>query len=127
MGVAEAFLSSGANVHIISRSQQSLDSALSILKGEYPNPELTISGSTSDVLNESEITQELLKVAPVDHIVYTAVDKRIRGPIGEVDVADAQELFGVKFWGQVGVAKGTVLDHSVRTHSYILYLLFAST
>ena len=63
----------------------------------------------------------------MDHIVYTAVDKRIRGPIGEVDVADAQELFGVKFWGQVGVAKGTVLDHSVRTHLYILYLLFAST
>ena len=65
-----------------------------------------ISGSTSDVRDEAAITAALRALAPVDHIIYTAVDARIRGPIGALDIADAKDLFGVKFWGQVAVAKG---------------------
>lgn len=105
LGVAEAFLSSGAHVHIIGATAANLAAALALLKDEYPDPALSITGATSDVLDESAITDALRAVAPVDHIVYTAVDARIRGPVGGVDIASAQALFGVKFWGQVAVAK----------------------
>ena len=106
LGVAEAFLSFGANVHIIGFTQPNIDKALSLLRSEYPDPSLTISGGTADVRDEQSITEALRALAPVDHVVYTAVDARIRGPIADEDIGKSQELFGVKFWGQVAVAKG---------------------
>ena len=111
LGVAEAFISSGAHVHIIGATAANLAAALALLKDEYPDPALSITGATSDVLDESAITNALRSIAPVDHIVYTAVDARIRGPIGGVDIPSAQALFGVKFWGQVAVAKGALFRH----------------
>lgn len=106
MGVAEAFLSFGAHVHIIGSTQANLDKAIALLKEEYPDTTLSITGGTADVRNEENITNALRSLAPVDHIVYTAVDSRIRGPIADEDIGKAQDLFGVKFWGQVAVAKG---------------------
>ncbi len=97
LGVAEAFLSYGAHVHIIGFNQSSVTDAVNLLSNEYPDA-LSITGSTSDVRNESQIVEDLLKLAPVDHIVYTAVDARIRGPIADEDIEKSQELFGVKFW-----------------------------
>jgi hypothetical protein len=93
-------------VHIIGFTQANIDKAIFLLKDEYPDPNLVITGSTSDVRDETAITEALRAVAPVDHIVYTAVDARIRGPIGQQDIEAAKSLFGVKFWGQVAVAKG---------------------
>ncbi|EKM56833.1 uncharacterized protein PHACADRAFT_254167 [Phanerochaete carnosa HHB-10118-sp] len=105
LGVAEAFLSSGAHVHVIGYTAANVDKAVSLLKEEYPDPSLSISGSTSDARDEAAITEALRQLAPIDHIVYTAVDARIRGPISALDIANARELVGVKFWGQVIVAK----------------------
>ena len=85
LGVAEAFLSFGANVHIIGFTQPNIDEALSLLRSEYPDPSLTISGGTADVRDEQGITEALRALAPVDHVVYTAVDARIRGPIADED------------------------------------------
>jgi len=111
LGVAEAFLSYGAHVHIIGFNQSSVTDAVNLLSNEYPDA-LSITGSTSDVRNESQIVEDLLKLAPVDHIVYTAVDARIRGPIADEDIEKSQELFGVKFWGQVAVAKA-IAKHNI--------------
>lgn len=41
----------------------------------------------------------------LDHIVFTSVDRIIRGPLEHTDIQRVQELFGVKFWGSVVVAK----------------------
>ncbi|KIP02150.1 hypothetical protein PHLGIDRAFT_50531, partial [Phlebiopsis gigantea 11061_1 CR5-6] len=112
LGVAEAFLSFGAHVHLIGFTTASVQNAVKLLKEEYPDPALEIVGSTSDVRDEAAITESLRVLAPVDHIVYTAVDARIRGPIGALDIADAKDLFGVKFWGQVAVAKA-IANHDV--------------
>ncbi|KLO05169.1 NAD(P)-binding protein [Schizopora paradoxa] len=114
LGVAEAFLSYGAHVHIIGFSERSVIVAVDLLSEEYPDSHASslISGSTSDVRDESRITEALLKLAPVDHIVYTAVDARIRGPIAEEDIKLSQDLFGVKFWGQVAVAKA-IAKHDI--------------
>lgn len=104
LGVAEAFLSSGASVSIIASTQASLDAAATLLASEYPGT--TVDGRIADVRDEEAITAAVRALAPVDHIVYTAVDKRIRGDIKDLDIDDAKFLFGVKFWGQVAVAKG---------------------
>ncbi|TDL19694.1 NAD(P)-binding protein [Rickenella mellea] len=120
LGVAEAFLASGASVHIIGRTAAHLHNALALLKDEYVptkeegTPVLTVEGEVSDVTDEDKITASLRAVGPVDHVVYTAVDGRIRGPIGKVDIERDQDLFGVKFWGQVTVAKAIANYHIIK-------------
>lgn len=104
LGVAEAFLSYGARVHIISSTFESVKNALNLLTEEYPDA-LSLNAGVSDVRDESRIAEDLLQLGKVDHIVYTAVDARIRGPIADEDIQKSQDLFGVKFWGQVAVAK----------------------
>jgi len=110
LGVAEAFLSSGASVSIISSTQASLNAATSLLLAEYPGS--IVGGRTADVRDEDAIAAVLREFAPVDHIVYTAVDDRIRGSIGDQDINEAKGLFGVKFWGQVAVAKA-IANHDI--------------
>jgi NAD(P)-dependent dehydrogenase (short-subunit alcohol dehydrogenase family) len=44
--------------------------------------------------------------APVDHIVFSGVDKIIRGKLEDLNLDDAKHLFGVKFWGAVTIGKG---------------------
>jgi hypothetical protein len=62
-----------------------------------------------DVRNEAAFVQLLQKLAPVDHIVFSGVDKIIRGALENLNLEDAKHLFGVKFWGAVTVGKGKVL------------------
>ncbi len=54
---------------------------------------------------------ELLRsMAPVDHIVFSGVDKIIRGKLEDLDLDEAKHLFGVKFWGSVVIGKGMYLN-----------------
>jgi len=104
--VAEAFLSFGAQVVIVASTEKSLSSATSLLRSEFPSS--SIDSQIADVTVEENITQALRKISTngvIDHIVYTAVDARVRGPIADEDIEKAKDLFGVKFWGQVAVAK----------------------
>ena len=49
---------------------------------------------------------EVLKsLAPIDHIIFSGVDKIIRGKLEDLELDDAKHLFGVKFWGAVVVGK----------------------
>ncbi|RMD40854.1 hypothetical protein DV735_g4285, partial [Chaetothyriales sp. CBS 134920] len=58
-----------------------------------------------DVRDEAHYTQTLLSLAPVDHIVFSAVDTIIRGKLADQDLDAAKHLFGVKFWGAVLTGK----------------------
>lgn len=62
-----------------------------------------------DVRQEEAFVEVLRKLAPVDHIVFSGVDKIIRGKLEDLNLDDAKYLFGVKFWGAVTVGKGKVL------------------
>jgi len=55
----------------------------------------------------------LQSLAPVDHIVFSSVDKIIRGQLEDLNLDDAKYLFGVKFWGSVVVGK------AVKKHNLI--------
>jgi hypothetical protein len=62
------------------------------------------------VRNEDAFVDVLRKLAPVDHIVFSSVDRIIRGRLEEMDLEEAKWLFGVKFWGAVVVGKGEFCD-----------------
>jgi NAD(P)-dependent dehydrogenase (short-subunit alcohol dehydrogenase family) len=101
-GAAQAFLSSGARVTIISSNQGKLDAALARLS----TINASVKGVVSDVRDEAAFTQTLRDLAPIDHLVFSAVDNIIRGKLTEQSLDDAKHLFGVKFWGAVTCGKG---------------------
>lgn len=67
-------------------------------------------GEVGDVRDEKSFVELLTSLAPVDHIVFSGVDKIIRGNLEDLDLDDAKNLFGVKFWGAVVIGKG------IRSH-----------
>ena len=99
-GAAQAFLEVGAHVTILSSSLERVNDAVKHL--DSPN----VQGKVADARDEENLTQALLSLAPLDHIVFSSVDKIIRGPLADADLDEAKHLFGVKFWGSVIVGKG---------------------
>ena len=93
-------LDAGAIVTIISSSQDNVDKALSRLNNSNAQ------GRVGDVRDEEGFTKLLLSLAPLDHIVFSGVDKIIRGPLADANLDEAKHLFGVKFWGSIVVGKG---------------------
>jgi hypothetical protein len=69
-------------------------------------------GLVGDVRNEMAFTEVLKSLAPIDHLVFSGIDRIIRGKLETMDLEEAKHLFGVKFWGAVIVGKGESLLHS---------------
>lgn len=67
-----------------------------------------------NVRDEASYTDAIKSLAPVDHFVYSGVDKIIRGAIAEADLEEAKHYFGVKFWGSAMTGKSR---HSRRIRS----------
>jgi hypothetical protein len=59
------------------------------------------------VRDEAAFVEVLKGLAPVDHIVFSSVDRIIQGKLEDMDLEEAKWLFGVKFWGAVVVGKST--------------------
>ncbi|KAH8659358.1 hypothetical protein BGZ60DRAFT_415105 [Tricladium varicosporioides] len=108
-GAAQAFLEAGSHVTVISSNQDRVNTSIERLK-EYSS---NITGAVADVRNEDEFVSVLKSLAPFDHIVYSSVDKIIRGPLENLELEDAKFLFGVKFWGAV------ILGKAVKKHNLI--------
>lgn len=92
---------------IVSSSQDNIDAA--IAKANNPN----LTGKVGNVRDEASYTEVLRSLAPVDHLIYSGVDKIIRGAIADADLEDAKHYFGVKFWGSAmtGKSKWKVMLH----------------
>ena len=65
--------------------------------------------------DEAAFVEVLRGLAPVDHIVFSSVDRIIRGKLEDADLEEAKWLFGVKFWGAVVVGKGQSLTFDEKT------------
>ncbi|CAI4213893.1 unnamed protein product [Parascedosporium putredinis] len=98
-GAAQAFLDAGASVVVISSSEDRVAEAVRRL--DHPKVE----GKAGDVRNEEAFTALLQSLAPLDHIVFSGVDKIIRGALADANLDDAKHLFGVKFWGSIVIGK----------------------
>lgn len=99
-GAAQAFIDAGSKVTVISSNHSRVDEAVKRLGS--PNA----SGTVGNVREEESFIEVLKGLAPVDHIVFSGVDKIIRGKLEELNLDDAKFLFGVKFWGAVTIGKG---------------------
>ncbi|KAF4632311.1 hypothetical protein G7Y89_g5816 [Cudoniella acicularis] len=114
-GAAQAFLEDGALVTVISSNAERVTTAVSRLRESSPNLlENSILGAVADVRDEDAFVAVLQGIGKVDHIVFSSVDKIIRGPLENLVIEDAKWLFGVKFWGSV------VLGKAVKKHNLIL-------
>ncbi|KAK0652733.1 oxidoreductase [Cercophora newfieldiana] len=109
-GAASLLLAAGANITIISSSQSNIDSAISRLGGAGPN----LQGLVGDVRDEAAFTQLLVSIAPLDHLVFSSVDRIIRGALADADLEEAKFLFGVKFWGSFVVGKALAKHDIVK-------------
>ncbi|TVY14722.1 Short-chain dehydrogenase/reductase ATR9 [Lachnellula arida] len=98
-GAAQAFIDAGSKVTVLSSNQGRVDEAVKRL--DSPN----VSGIVGNVREEESFIEVLKGLAPVDHIVFSGVDKIIRGKLEELNLDDAKFLFGVKFWGAVTIGK----------------------
>ncbi|KAF2811243.1 NAD(P)-binding protein [Mytilinidion resinicola] len=105
-GAAAAFLAAGARVTVISSNAARVADAVKRLDSPHA------AGEVGDVRDEAAFVALLQKLAPVDHVVFSGVDKIIRGKLEELDLEDARYLFGVKFWGAVLVGKA-VKKHDI--------------
>lgn len=107
-GAAKILLDHGALVTIVSSSEEKVQSAVERLAKDNDNGNAA-QGAVGDVRDESAFTDLLKSRGPFDHVVFSGVDKIIRGNIVDANLNDAKHLFGVKFWGAVVVGKGNHL------------------
>ncbi|KAK5742684.1 hypothetical protein LTR17_003216 [Elasticomyces elasticus] len=106
-GAALALLEHGAHVTIISSSEQRVKSVVEDVGDDK------LHGRVANVREEENFIEVLRSLAPIDHLVFSGVDKVrgtlrekrappgfiIRGPIAEANFDECRHLFGVKFWG----------------------------
>ncbi|KAH7391599.1 oxidoreductase [Cadophora sp. MPI-SDFR-AT-0126] len=105
-GAAQAFLDAGAQVTVISSNQDRVNDAVKRLNSS------NVSGVVGNVREEESFIEVLKSLAPVDHIVFSAVDIIIRGKLEDLNLDEAKHLFGVKFWGSVVIGKA-VKKHNI--------------
>ncbi|KAK5048169.1 hypothetical protein LTR84_005839 [Exophiala bonariae] len=108
-GAAAAFLDVGANVTIISSSQEKLENAVKRL--DSPKAKSLV----VNVRDEDAVVKALQSLAPVDHVVFSAVDNIIRGKLEDLSLDEAKRLFGVKFWGAVTLGKAVLKYNIIRS------------
>src|SRR5260221_10638124 len=98
LAVAEAAMTEGSDVVVVSSQQRRIDAALKSLgKGAE--------GYVADL--SDEITDEALfgKMGPFDHLGFTAGDSVWERALGEIKLDDAKSFFDVRFWGAFLVTK----------------------
>jgi len=97
--VARAAQAEGARVTIASTNAERLTSAAERLGG--------VDTAVLDLTDESAVAAYFAQSGMFDHIVSTAGDwgKARRGLFAEMNLGDAQALFGVRFWGAAKLAK----------------------
>ncbi|ROV95696.1 hypothetical protein VMCG_07603 [Cytospora schulzeri] len=104
--VAEGSLASGARVTVSSSSQSRVDAAVEKLQAEFPNS--TSVGHACDLSKptvEEDIQALFAKVGKVDHIVYTAGDKLVTGPVSDITYEKIIAAGQVRFFAPLLVAK----------------------
>jgi NAD(P)-dependent dehydrogenase (short-subunit alcohol dehydrogenase family) len=98
-GVAEAVTSLDAKVAIISSSEEKVSNALSRLSNSFPEQQNNVQGHTVDVTDTDKFVAILRKLAPIDHLIYSAVDSPVRKDLAELDLVHVKHTFDIKFWG----------------------------
>lgn len=92
LATAQAAAEDGAEVVIVSSSQQRIDSALETLPANSQ-------GYAADLSAEKNIKLLFERIGAFDHLVYTAGENISLSMIADTDIMKAQEYFKIRFWG----------------------------
>ncbi|KII85681.1 hypothetical protein PLICRDRAFT_126403 [Plicaturopsis crispa FD-325 SS-3] len=103
-GVAQAVYSLGAHVIISSSNSQKVSDAVARAKAAPTNGG-TVEGIQLEGLDEVNVGKLFSKVGKFDHLVYTAGDALAVRGLHDTPVEGLKDVFNVRFWGGVSVAK----------------------
>jgi NAD(P)-dependent dehydrogenase (short-subunit alcohol dehydrogenase family) len=101
LGVAQAACAEGADIVVVSRQQRRVDAAIARLGGRTE-------GYVADLSDEKSVEKLFSNMMPFDHLVFAAGDAILQRPIGDTALADAQDFFGLRFWGAFVAVKHCV-------------------
>jgi NAD(P)-dependent dehydrogenase (short-subunit alcohol dehydrogenase family) len=99
--VAQRAIAAGASVVVGSSSIENVEAACPRLGNDA-------SGSAVDVRDEASVAAFFAHVGSFDHLVFTAGDWgsfRTPRPTAQIDLAEAGDVFAVRFWGAMSAIK----------------------
>lgn len=88
----------GANIVIVSGNRQRIDEALAQLPSGAE-------GHVVDLSREENIREFFAGLGTFDHLVYTAGENLRLYNLGETDLREAANFFGVRYWGAFAAVK----------------------
>ena len=98
LGTALQAAATGAQVTVVSGSQEKVAAALRVL------PEGS-EGFALDLSRESNIAEFFRAAGEFDHLVYTAADNLQLAPLKDTDLHDARDFFNLRYWGALTAVK----------------------
>lgn len=109
---AIAAAAAGGTVVVLSRSRAGVDAALAQLPADAVGHEV-------DSLDRSALAAVFDDLGRIDHLVYTAGDEPVSGPITTLPIDDVRRAFDVRFFGALTAVQSAV-DHLVPSGSITL-------
>jgi NAD(P)-dependent dehydrogenase (short-subunit alcohol dehydrogenase family) len=96
--VATLALSEGASVVVASSNQAKVEKAKARLGARAD-------GSVVDLTNEESIASLFSNIGKFDHLVYTAGESLLAGPLASLSLERVKAFFEIRFWGAFAAAK----------------------
>jgi NAD(P)-dependent dehydrogenase (short-subunit alcohol dehydrogenase family) len=96
--LAELVTSLGAEVLVASRRQPAVDKAVGALGAKA-------SGRTLDVTDEAAVREFFDSAGPLDHLVYSAAEPLMNGPLAALEITAAREFFATRYFGALTAVK----------------------
>lgn len=97
LAVAEAAARDGARVLVASSHEGRVREAVSKIPGGE--------GRTVDLRSEAAIGAFFEQIGALDHLVYTAGEELLLGPLSELDLTKARSFLEVRYWGALAAVK----------------------
>jgi NAD(P)-dependent dehydrogenase (short-subunit alcohol dehydrogenase family) len=98
LATAIAAANEGANIVVVSSSQNRVDNALAALS---PGSE----GYTCNLTDEEQVKELFKRIGEFDHLAFTAGEALQLMELSTVDIAKAREFFNLRYWGALMTAK----------------------
>ena len=101
LAVAKRAAREGAKVVVVSSRRESIDAALAELGDRS-------SGEAVDLRSSSAVRAFFERVGAFDHLVYTAGEKLMIGPLAEIDLDGARKFFELRYWGALDAIRAAL-------------------
>ncbi|GAA4316272.1 hypothetical protein GCM10023149_13120 [Mucilaginibacter gynuensis] len=98
LATAQAAAAAGAQLVIVSRSIDKVNSALKSLPA-------TATGLTADLSDEEQIKALFAKIGGFDHLVYTAGENLKLSNVADTNMDNARRFFYTRYWGAFTAVK----------------------